>query len=140
MAKVEIKDRLSGQDWELMFTSAKSTGPGGQHVNTTESRVTMIWFFAQNPVLSTSAKDRLIMLAGSKVKADGSLQISSQVHRSKKQNQEECLKRLKKLIAEALTPPKRRKPTRVPRAKKEQRLKDKKIHSDKKNLRQKVKY
>jgi len=125
---------------ELTFSASKSSGPGGQHVNKTNSKATLSWDFASNASLSLSAKDRLVMLAGSKVKADGSLQLSSGLHRSHKKNKEECVSRLRRLVLQALNPPKKRKPTKVPKRKKEERMKAKKKHAEKKSLRKKPRY
>ena len=135
MATLNVSKRVSIQPTELEFSSSKSSGPGGQHVNKTESRVTLRWNFSVNTSLKVAEKDRLIMLAGSKVNADGKIHISCDLHRSQKRNQDECLKRLEKLVFKAINPPKKRKPTMLPKHKKEARLKAKKKNSEKKRIR-----
>lgn len=135
MADLQINKRITIMSSEISFTSSKSSGPGGQHVNKTESKATLKWSFSENQSLKVAEVDRLIFLAGKRVKADGCIHLSSEAHRSQKKNQQECLKRLRELVIKAITPPKKRKPTKVPRRKKEERLKAKRKQSEKKSLR-----
>jgi ribosome-associated protein len=77
MADLIITKSISVPESELSFTSSKSSGPGGQHVNTTSSRVTLEWNVTESNCIGDEAKQRLILIAGRKVKANGVLQISS---------------------------------------------------------------
>jgi ribosome-associated protein len=136
MADLIITKSISVPESELSFTSSKSSGPGGQHVNTTSSRVTLEWNVTESNCIGDEAKQRLILIAGRKVKANGVLQISSDQHRSNKKNKQECLSRLRGFILKALKPPKKRKSTKVPKAQKEKRRQDKKKRAETKKMRQ----
>ena len=132
-----INERLTIPGYELWFTTSRSSGPGGQHANTTSSRVTLHWIPANTGALQSEDKERLIARLGSKLTSDGEVQVSAQDERSQHRNRNIARERLAELLRTALHRQKRRKRTRTPYAAKRRRLKNKKRVSEKKTNRQK---
>ena len=122
---------------ETHFTFSRSSGPGGQKVNKTNSQAELRWSMALNETLAPSQKDRILKHLKNRINGDLELVIACDVHRSKNQNIEECKNRFVDLIAKALHVPKKRKPTKPTRSSKEKRLESKKQHSQTKGLRKK---
>ena len=120
---------------ELSWRFSRSSGPGGQSVNTSDSRAELSWDVtttrALSPVLRARALERL---AGRLV--DGVLTVAASEHRSQLRNREAAEARLVALVAEATAPPPRqRRPTRPSKAAKERRLVEKKRRGEIKRLR-----
>lgn len=120
---------------ELSWRFSRSSGPGGQGVNTTDSRVELVWDAASSAALSTTQRERLLdRLSGRLV--DGVLTIAASEHRAQLRNREAARARLAALVGEALQPPPpTRRPTKQSRGGKERRLKAKKQRTDIKQLR-----
>ncbi len=117
---------------ELSFRASRSGGPGGQHVNTSSTRVELWWDAARSPSLSGEQRRLLLARLATRLTEDGWLRIVAGTTRSQAQNREEALGRFRDLVARALTPVKRRKPTRPTRASKEKRLNQKRRRSERK--------
>ena len=121
----------------MTCTAVRSSGPGGQNVNKVSSKIEIRF----NPYsfygFTSAVRQRLIILAGSRIDSDSNIIISSQEHREQHRNLAEARNKLKRLILKALRPPKPRKPTRPTRASVERRIKQKKKRGQKKSLRQK---
>jgi ribosome-associated protein len=107
---------------ELEYRASRSGGPGGQHVNTSSTRVEVWWDIAQSPTLSEEQRQRLLTRLASRLDGAGRLRLVSSASRSQLRNREEVTERLARLVAEALVLPKRRKPTRPSRAAKAARV------------------
>lgn len=122
-------------DDELTWRFSRSGGPGGQHVNTTDTRVEVGYDVRRSRVLTDALRDRaLTRLSGRLV--DGVLTVVSAEHRSQHANRRTALERLTATLEEALAPPPRaRRPTRPSRASGERRLSAKKRRGDTKRLR-----
>jgi len=121
---------------ELQVETSRSSGPGGQHVNKTETRVTLRWSLADSS-LSEPIKARLRhKLAPRLTKAEEVL-VSVDDTRVQSRNLVLAHERLKELLDQALKVPKRRRPTRPTRGSKERRLKAKRAQSEKKSMRRK---
>jgi ribosome-associated protein len=120
----------------LEWQFARSSGPGGQHVNRTSSKAVVRFHAVGSPHLPDDVRRRLVAREKSRLTTDGHLVISSQVHRDQPRNVAECLDKLSALIRRALTPPKRRRPTRKPRSAIAERLESKKHRSRTKERRQ----
>lgn len=122
-------------DAELGWRFSRSSGPGGQGVNTADSRVELIFDLANSAAFSPALRDRaLARLAGRLV--DGVLTIVASEHRSQLRNRESAAERLVEILTEATAPPPRpRRPTRPSRGATERRLADKQRRSDTKRLR-----
>lgn len=118
---LRINDELTIPLAELDFRFAASSGPGGQHVNKTETKVVVLFDVAHSPRLSEWQRGRILTQLASRIDKDGVLAVTSQVHRSQHQNRAEALLRLQKLLAGALTVQKRRRPTKPSLASQERR-------------------
>jgi ribosome-associated protein len=115
---------------ELRWRFSRSSGPGGQGVNTADSRVELSWDLAASGALAPALKARAMeRLAGRLV--DGVLTIAASEHRAQLRNREAARARLAALLRDAIAPPPRaRRATRPSRAAIERRLADKKRHSE----------
>jgi ribosome-associated protein len=121
---------------ELSWRFSRSSGPGGQGVNTADSRAELVWDAAASTALSPAQRERLLeRLSGRLV--DGVLTIAASEHRAQLRNRDAARERLAALVAEALRPPSPpRRPTKPSRGSKERRLKAKQRRTDVKQLRQ----
>ena len=120
---------------ELQWRFSRSSGPGGQGVNTTDSRVELTWTLGTSAVLSPSALERLrAALAGRLV--DDALVVVASEHRSQLRNREAARLRLASIVRTALAPPPAaRRPTRPSAGARRRRLEDKRHRSEVKRLR-----
>jgi len=120
---------------ELAWRFSRSSGPGGQSVNTADSRVELSLDIRKTSALGPVQRERVLeRLAGGLV--DGVLTVKASEHRSQLQNREAAMKRLADVLAGALTPPPPpRRPTRATRGAIERRLADKRRRARTKRLR-----
>ena len=107
---------------ELQFTFARSSGPGGQNVNKLNTKAQLRWAVLSSPSLPDAVRARLLENQRRRVTADGDLRIVSQRFRDASRNRNDCLEKLRRMLLEAATPPRRRKPTRPTRASVRRRL------------------
>ena len=122
---------------ELTFKASRSSGPGGQHVNKTSTRIELYWSLKDSLVFSEDQKVRLREKLHNRLTKDQVLILSSGQTRSQLKNKEQVIKRFFELLEEALTPPKKRKKSKPTYASKVKRLQSKKQHSEKKASRKK---
>jgi ribosome-associated protein len=129
---LRVTDRLLIPAAELRERFSRSSGPGGQGVNTTDSRVELSFDLAASPSLPEPLRVRALdRLAGRLV--DGVLTIAASEHRAQLANREAARERMTALLREAVAaPPKARRPTRPSRGAKERRLAEKKRQSQRK--------
>jgi ribosome-associated protein len=125
-ALLRITDTLAIPLAELDFRATRSGGPGGQHVNTSSTRVELIFNVAASPSLTDAQRARIMERLATRIDGSGVLRLGSSAQRSQYQNREDVTARFAKLMADALRERKPRKKTKVPRAAKEQRLQQKK--------------
>lgn len=111
---------------EITFTTSRSSGPGGQHVNKTESRVTLHWSAIETKALSEEEKILVTRRLRSRLTDDDELILSSQKNRSQAMNKEDVTARFLDLIEKLAKPQKKRVRTKPSRASVERRLKEKK--------------
>lgn len=130
-------DKLQQEAW---FQTSRSGGKGGQHANKTESKVIANFHVDGSAQLNDRQKQQVKRKLKNRITKDGILQISAEAHRSQAQNKEVALKKLEELLREASKRGKRRIPTKPSKQAKEERLKEKRIRSDKKEMRKKVKW
>ena len=138
MAAIPITRSISIDSDELQESFTRAGGPGGQHVNTTDSAVLLRFDVGASPSLPDAVKNRLAVLAGSRLTRDGVLVLRSEGARSQLLNRQEVRERLIDLIREATIVPKRRRPTKPSKAAKAKRLDGKTKRSTVKSLRGKV--
>ncbi len=119
----------------LTFSAARSGGPGGQHVNTTASKIELRFLISALQGLSWKVHDRLVVLAGSRLTADGEIILTCDETRSQRTNRELVIERLRELIRDAQAVPKPRKKTKPSRGSIERRLKGKAATSERKRNR-----
>lgn len=125
MAFLEVSPDLRVPLAELEFRASRSGGPGGQHVNTSSTRVEVTWDVAGSPALSEEQRQRLLVRLASRLDGTGRIRLVSSSTRSQLRNREDVTERLREVLAQALVVPKVRKRTRTPRAAKAARLENK---------------
>jgi ribosome-associated protein len=133
---IRITDTITIEEREIDERFVRASGPGGHNVNKVSTAVELR-FDVGGSNLPADVKERLIVQAGSRMNADGVLQIDSREHRTQSQNREAALARLVALIQHAAKRPKTRRKTKPGRAAKEKRLDTKKRRSDIKSNRRK---
>ncbi|MEV8268503.1 alternative ribosome rescue aminoacyl-tRNA hydrolase ArfB [Microbacterium sp. NPDC076911] len=132
---LRVDSRVTIPESELTWRFSRSSGPGGQGVNTTDSRVELMWDAASSAVLSPLLRERLFDRLRGRLAA-GVLTITASEHRAQKQNRDAARARLAKVVADALAPPSPpRRATKPSRGSKERRLTAKKQRTDVKRLR-----
>jgi ribosome-associated protein len=125
MGFLEVSPDLRVPLAELEFRASRSGGPGGQHVNTSSTRVEVTWDVAGSPALSEEQRQRLLVRLASRLDGTGRIRLVSSSTRSQLRNREDVTERLREVVAQALVVPKARKRTRTPRAAKAARLENK---------------
>ncbi|GAA2993493.1 ribosome-associated protein [Microbacterium terrae] len=130
-----VGSALTIPESELSWRFSRSSGPGGQGVNTADSRVELLWDAANSAALSPVQRDRILTRLSGRL-VDGVLTITASEHRAQLRNRDAARDRLAALLADALRPPAAvRRATKPSRGAKERRLKAKKQRTDVKNLR-----
>jgi ribosome-associated protein len=114
---------------EFHFQTSRSGGKGGQHVNTTESKVELAFHVASSAFLSYEQKHLISHKLKNKIDSEGFLHLYESTDRSQHANKDTLIKKALKLIAAALIKPKKRVPTKVSKAAKRKRVDDKKHKS-----------
>lgn len=127
--RLVVNGRLRIPASELTIRATRAGGPGGQHVNTSSTRVEVQWNLRQSPSLSDEQRSRLETRLASRLDTSGALRVVAADTRSQTQNRQLALGRLATLIREGLVVPKLRRATKPSRAKREARLEDKKRRS-----------
>jgi ribosome-associated protein len=122
---------------ELEITTSRAGGPGGQHVNKTNTRITIRWNVKNTTVLSETLKERILTKLHAQLTTEGDLIIHSSESRSQLQNKKAALVHLTRLLNQALKKPKKRVATKVSAQAKEERLAEKSRRSETKRMRSK---
>lgn len=136
MGDVRINRQVSIPERELEFRASRSGGPGGQGVNTTASKVELRWDLESSKALADWQKELVRERLGSRLTDDGVFLLQASEERSQHQNREAARARFQALLKEAITPPKRRRKTKISRSQKRKRLEDKRHRARIKELRQ----
>lgn len=125
-----IRGSVTLPEAELQWRFSRSSGPGGQHVNTTDSQVELRFDLASTESLPEAWKQRALQRLAPRLH-DGVVSVRASEHRSQWRNRETAAVRLAALLAEATAPPpRRRRATRIPRGINERRLREKKQRSE----------
>jgi ribosome-associated protein len=122
---IEITPRIRIGEGELHWTFVRAGGPGGQNVNKVASKAVLRWDVVRSPALPADVKARLLVQQRGRITTEGELLLSSQRFRDQGRNIDDCLDKLRHMIVQAATPPKRRKRTRPSRASHAARLQEK---------------
>ncbi len=138
MEDLEVTGGIVIPAHELRFRFARSAGPGGQNVNKVESRAELLFDIAASSAFTDTQRQRILSALRSKVDKDGILHVVAQDSRSQWQNREFALARLADALRVALTPKKKRVPTRPSRGSKEDRFRTKKKRGEIKRSRGRV--
>jgi ribosome-associated protein len=119
-------------DKEYFFNTSRSSGPGGQHINKTETRVELRFHIDNSELLSDDEKQTINYKLKNRINAEGFLQIVVQEYRSQFKNKQLAEKKFFELLILAMRKTKKRRPTAIPKKAKEKRLQSKRIISEKK--------
>lgn len=130
-----ITDTLAIPEEEIHFEFSRSGGPGGQHVNTTSTRVTLRFDVAGSAGLDEDQKRRIAARLGTRMSKEGVLRVVAQASRSQWENRETALARFVLLLRGALARAKARRATQPTALARERRLQDKRLQSRTKRLR-----
>ncbi len=122
----------------ISYKTARASGPGGQHVNRTESKIQLTFDPRAVPWIDEGTRLRIVALSGRNVDSAGCILIVSQEHREQPRNLDNAREKLVELVQRALVRPKRRIATKPSKAAKRRRLDDKSKQSDKKQGRGRV--
>lgn len=120
---------------ELVYRASRAGGAGGQHVNTSSTRIELLWNVRTTRTLDDAQRSRVEAKLASRLDGEGWLRVVSSARRSQGQNREAAEERLVGLIRGALAVPKRRKATAPSRGAREARLAEKKKRGDTKRNR-----
>ena len=123
---------------ELVFSSSRSRGPGGQNVNKVNTRIELRFNISASNLLAEPEKQIITKRLKSQLTSEGELIIVSQTERSQLRNKKEALEKFYTLINKALTKRRKRIPTKPTQASQAKRLETKKKHSDLKSLRKNI--
>ncbi|MBQ0786716.1 MAG: aminoacyl-tRNA hydrolase [Oceanihabitans sp.] len=122
---------------ELNYKAIRSSGAGGQHVNKVSSKIELTFNLENSQVFNEEQKERLKSKLNTRLTKENVLIIQCGESRSQHKNKKLAIQRFLQIIREGLVVPKKRKPTRIPRAVKIRRLKSKRSNSEKKTNRKK---
>ena len=117
---------------ELLFRATRSGGPGGQHVNTSSTRIELLWNPVTSRALDDAARARVLEKLATRLDGDGYVRVVASANRSQLRNREDAERRLAELVRKALIIPKVRRKTKPSRAAKVRRLEEKRRTSEKK--------
>jgi ribosome-associated protein len=123
--------KLTIPESELRWRFSRSSGPGGQHVNTSDTRAELLWSPAESDALSPAEKQRLFDIVGN----ESPISIVSSRFRSQLRNREDARDRLERFVSDAISPRRSRRRTRPTRASIERRLDTKRAQSVRKRER-----
>jgi ribosome-associated protein len=126
---LEVRPGLVVPAAEIEESASRSSGPGGQHVNKSSTRVSLRWNVVRSRVLGEGQRSRLLTRLGRRLGAGGDLVVHADRQRSRARNLEAARRRMIELIAEALKDSRPRRATRPTRASGERRMESKRQRS-----------
>lgn len=129
LAFLNVSPELAIPRSELEYRATRSGGPGGQHVNTSSTRIELLWDLTGSQAISDEQRERLRTRLVSRLDSDGRVRVVASGRRSQRQNKRDAEERLMALIKYALRVPKKRRPTKPSRAAQEKRIAEKKRRS-----------
>ena len=129
---LRINSRIAIPRSELRFSFVRSSGPGGQNVNKVNTKAQLRWSVARSDSLPDDVRGRLLSRYARRINDRGELVLASQRYRDQARNIDDCLAKLREMVAAAAAQPKRRKKTMPPRSASETRLRAKRATAEKK--------
>ena len=123
---------------ELEYRATRSGGAGGQHVNTSSTRIELLWNLPDSTAVTEDQRTRIHTKLAGRLDSDGRVRIVASDRRSQGQNRQAADARLAALVRAALVIPKKRRPTKPTRASKEKRIADKKRRGERKRDRRDI--
>ena len=129
---LDVTDRVAIPRTELEYRATRAGGPGGQHVNTSSTRIELLWDLERSKAVTDDERARIREKLAARLDSDGMVRVVASDRRSQQQNRQAADERLAALVRHALHVPKRRRPTTPTKAAKEKRLSDKKRRSERK--------
>lgn len=133
---LEVTPTIRIPDEEFQWSFARSGGPGGQNVNKVASKAVLRWNVGASPSVPEHVKVRLCTLQRRRITAAGELVLMGQRFRDQERNRQDCLDKLREMLAEAATLPKTRRATKPTRGARERRLQTKRHRAQRKAQRQ----
>jgi ribosome-associated protein len=130
--ELKVNRTLSIPRSELEVRASRSGGPGGQHVNTSSTRIELVWNVKTSAVLYDDQRATIIKALGPRIAASGALRVVASDTRSQRQNRQLAEERLAEVVRKALVVKPPRKRTRPTRGAVERRLAEKKLRSERK--------
>lgn len=130
-----VNRRISIPLREFRFTFSRASGPGGQHVNKVNTKATLRWPVSTTGNLPEDVRERFVARYRRRITTEGDLVLSSQRFRDQGRNVADCLAKLRDMVEQVATAPKKRKPTKPSRGSRERRLEGKRQTSQRKQSR-----
>lgn len=127
-----MKSEKRNFESEFTFRTSRSSGAGGQHVNTTETKVELLFDVNASALLNEKEKEKFLKKWQNRINEEGEFSICSSQHRSQLSNKSHVIKKFYLMLAKALMKEKKRIPTKISKEAKEAILNRKKLHSQKK--------
>ena len=127
-----VDDAVSIPRSELLFRATRSGGPGGQHVNTSSTRIELLWSPVASRAFDGAVRARVLEKLATRLDGDGYVRVVASANRSQLRNREDAERRLAELVRKALIVPKVRRKTKPSKASKARRLEEKRRKSEKK--------
>ena len=132
---VRINAQIAIPKSELRFSFVRSSGPGGQNVNKVASKAVLRWDVSTSAAIPEAVRERFLAKFRRRINDRGELVIASQRYRDQAKNVEDCLSKLREMVVGAATIPKPRKKSKLPKAAREARLRQKRHVAEKKQRR-----
>ena len=132
---LRINSRIAIPPRELRFSFVRSSGPGGQNVNKVNTKAQLRWSVRASDALPDDVRARILARYARRINDRGELVLTSQRYRVQARNIDDCLTKLREMLAVVAVPPRRRKKSQPPRSARESRLREKRATSEKKRQR-----
>jgi ribosome-associated protein len=132
---LEVTPTVAIPRWELEYRASRAGGAGGQHVNTSSTRIELLWNPGRSVALNDVSRPLVLERLASRLDGEGWLRVVSSARRSQQQNREAAEARLVDMLRRALVVRKTRRPTKPTRASKEARIAQKRMRSETKRQR-----